>query len=96
VVESARPLAELKRSGAVGVALRWSAPGTPGAELLRSAAAICAGHPGPAPVYIEWSDGNGEAVRLRARRLRIEPGEDVVHALRAVLGSDAVRYIKVG
>lgn len=96
VVESARPLAELRRSGAVGVALRWSAPGAPEAELLRSAVALCAGHPGPAPVYIEWSDGNGEAVRLRARRLRIEPGEDVVHALRALLGADRVRFVKVG
>jgi DNA polymerase III subunit alpha len=96
VVETARPLDELKRSGAVGIALRWSAQGAPGAELLRSAAALCAGHPGAAPVYIEWSDGNGEAVRLRARRLRIEPGEDVVHALRALLGADRVRYVKVG
>ncbi len=96
VVETARPLGELRRSGAVGVALRWSATGPPGAELLRSAVAVCAGHPGPAPVYIEWSDGNGEAVRLRARRLRIEPGEDVVHALRALLGADRVRYVKVG
>ena len=29
------------------------------------AAAVCTAHPGPAPVYIEWSDGNGEALRLR-------------------------------
>ena len=50
----------------------------------------------PAPVYIEWSDGNGEAVRLRARRLKVEPGEAVVHALRSLLGADAVRYVKVG
>ncbi|HEV8612892.1 MAG TPA: DNA polymerase III subunit alpha, partial [Gemmatimonadales bacterium] len=96
VVESARPLAELRRSGAVGIALRWNAPGAPPAELLRSAAAVCAAHPGPAPVYIEWSDGNGEAVRLRARRLRVEPDADIVHALRALLGNDRVRYVKVG
>jgi DNA polymerase-3 subunit alpha len=96
VVEHARPLDELRRSGAVGLVLRWTAAGPPQPELLRSAAAVCAGHPGPAPVYIEWSDGNGEAVRLRARRLRIEPGEDLVHALRALLGADAVRYVKVG
>ena len=64
--------------------------------MLRSAAAVCAGHPGPAPVYIEWSDGNGEGARLRARRLRVEPGEDVVLALRDLLGADAVRFVKVG
>ncbi len=96
VVETARPLAELRRSGAVGIVLCWSAPGAPTSDILRSAAALCAGHPGPAPVYIEWSDGNGEVARLRARRLRVEPGEDVVHALRDLLGADAVRFVKVG
>jgi len=96
VVETARPLVELRRSGAVGIALRWSATGAPTSDVLRSAAALCAGHPGPAPVYIEWSDGNGEGARLRARRLRVEAGEDVVHALRDLLGADAVRFVKVG
>jgi DNA polymerase-3 subunit alpha len=96
VVESARPLAGLRRSGAVGILLRWSATGAPTSEVLRSATALCAGHPGPAPVYIEWSDGTGEGARLRSRRLRVEPGEDVVHALRDLLGADAVRFVKVG
>ena len=96
VVEQARPLGELRRSGSVGIALRWSAPAAPPAELLQQAVTVCAGHPGPAPVYIEWSDGNDEAVRLRARRLTIEPGEEVVHALRDLLGADAVHYVKVG
>ena len=96
VVEAARPLAELRRSGAVGIVLRWSATGAPTSDVMRSAAALCAGHPGPAPVYIEWSDGNGEGARLRARRLRVEPGEDVLHALRDLLGADAVRFVKVG
>jgi DNA polymerase-3 subunit alpha len=96
VVESARPLADLRRTGALGIALRWAAPGAPPADVIRSAAAVCARHPGPAPVYIEWSDGNGEAVRLRARRMRVEPGQDVLLALRDLLGADMVRYIKVG
>jgi DNA polymerase-3 subunit alpha len=96
IVESARALSEVRRSGTVGISLCWSAPAAPAPEALRSAAAICAGHPGPAPVYIEWSDGNGEAVRLRARRLKVEPGEEVVRALRSLLGADAVRYVKVG
>jgi DNA polymerase-3 subunit alpha len=95
VVESARPLAELRRSGAMGIALTWSAAGAPEPALLRSAAAVCAGHPGPAPVYIEWSDG-GEAVRLRSKGMRVEPDAEIVHALRSLLGADAVRYVKVG
>jgi DNA polymerase-3 subunit alpha len=94
VVEAARPLDELKRSGAVGLSLRWRAPSAPQPDVLRAAAALCSAHPGPIPVYIEWSDGNGEAVRLRARRVRVAPGEDLVRALRDLLGSDAVHYVK--
>jgi DNA polymerase-3 subunit alpha len=96
VVESARPLVELRDAGAVGLAFRWQAPTPPEPEVLRRAAALCASHPGPAPVYIDWSDGNGDAVRLRARRLRIEPRDEVVHALKALLGADAVHYVKAG
>ncbi len=96
VVESARALVELRDAGAIGLAFRWRAPAPPEPEVLRRAAALCASHPGPAPVYIEWSDGNGEAVRLRAKRLRIEPRDEVVHALKALLGADAVHYVKAG
>ena len=94
VVEGARPLEELKETGAVGLSLRWRAPSAPEPDALRAAAALCSAHPGPVPVYIEWSDGNGEAVRLRAKRVRVAPGEDLVRALRDLLGSDAVHYVK--
>jgi DNA polymerase-3 subunit alpha len=94
IIESARPLRELKVSGAVGLCLRWRLPSSPGADSLRAASALCATHPGPAPLYIDWSDGNGEAVRLRARRVRVEADEHLVRALRDLLGSDAVHYIK--
>jgi DNA polymerase-3 subunit alpha len=96
VIESARPLAELRAQGEVGVAIRWRASGAPDAEALRAATAVCAAHPGPAPVYIDWSDGNGEALRLRARRLRIDPQDEVIQALRTRLGSEAVLYVKAG
>jgi hypothetical protein len=96
VVESARLLSELRESGAVGLAIRWAAPHHPPPDTIRRAAALCASSPGPVPVYIEWSDGNGEAVRLRARRLRIAPRDEVVQALKALLGADAVHYVKAG
>jgi len=94
IIESARPLAELEASGMLGVAVKWSAPMAPEPEKVRLAARIAAAHPGPAPLYIDWSDGNGTAVRLRARRFRVEPGDDTVRAFRDVFGPDAVTYVR--
>ena len=67
-----------------------------GPEALQAAAALCSAHPGPTPLYIEWSDGNGEAVRLRSRRVRVAAEEDLVRALRDLLGADSVHYVKAG
>ncbi len=94
IVEAARRLEELKTSGAVALSLRWRAPAAPPPETLKAAAALCSAHPGPTPLYIEWSDGNGEAVRLRSRRLRVAAEEDLVRALRDLLGADSVHYVK--
>jgi DNA polymerase III subunit alpha len=96
VVESARPLEELKSSGALALSLRWRAPTAPPPEALQAAAALCSAHPGPTPLYIEWSDGNGEAVRLRSRRVRVAAEEDLLRALRDLLGADSVHYVKAG
>ncbi|HYF40422.1 MAG TPA: DNA polymerase III subunit alpha, partial [Gemmatimonadales bacterium] len=96
IVESARPLEELKRSGAVALSLRWRAPSAPEPQALRHVAALCSAYPGSTPLYIEWSDGNGEAVRLRSRRLRVAPETELVRALRDLLGSESVHYVKAG
>jgi len=96
IVEAARALDELKSSGAVALSFRWRSPAAPGPDALRAAAALCSAHPGPTPLYIEWSDGNGESVRLRSRRVRVAAEEDLVRALRDLLGADSVHYIKAG
>jgi DNA polymerase-3 subunit alpha len=96
VVEGARLLAEMRPAGAVGITFRWQSPAAPDPETIRAAAALCATHPGPAPVYIEWTDGNGECLRARARRLRVAPDEELLRTLRGILGPDAVHFIKAG
>jgi DNA polymerase-3 subunit alpha len=96
IVETARPLAELKSSGALALSLSWRAPSAPEPEALKEVAALCSAHPGPAPLYIEWSDGNGEAVRLRSRRIRVAAEDDLVQALRDLLGAECVHYVKAG
>ena len=96
IVEAARALEGLKASGAVALSFRWRSPAAPEPGVLRAAAALCSAHPGPTPLYIEWSDGNGESVRLRSRRVRVAAEDDLVRALRDLLGADSVHYIKAG
>jgi DNA polymerase-3 subunit alpha len=96
IVESAQRLDELKASGALALSLTWRAPSAPEPTALREAMAICSAHPGPTPIFVEWSDGNGEAVRLRSRRVRVSAEEELVRALRNLLGPEAVHYVKVG
>jgi DNA polymerase-3 subunit alpha len=94
VVEAAQPLEDLKRSGAVGLALTWRAGEGPGRDVSRAAAALCAAHPGPAPILVEWSDGNGHAARLRSQRLRVELSDVLLDALRHLLGAEHVRLVR--
>ncbi|MDQ3224619.1 MAG: DNA polymerase III subunit alpha, partial [Gemmatimonadota bacterium] len=96
IVENARELSDLKASGAVALSLRWRSPSAFQPGALQAVAALCSAHPGPTPLYIEWSDGNGQAVRLRSRRVRVAAEDDLVRALRDLLGSESVHYVKVG
>jgi DNA polymerase-3 subunit alpha len=94
VVEGAQLLDDLRKGGALALTLRWKGPNGVSADLIRSAAALCAAHPGASPVYIEWTGPDGTLVRLRSRRHRIEPEDEVIGALRGLLGSDAVLFVK--
>jgi DNA polymerase-3 subunit alpha len=96
IVEGARPLEELKQTGQLALGLRWRASKAPAPETLRAAVALCAAHPGPVPLYIEWSDGDGDSVRLRSRRVRVEAQDDLVRALRDLLGADSVQFVRAG
>ncbi len=96
VVESVRPLEDLLTSGSLGLALRWSLPEAPDPARLQEAMALLGAHPGPAPLYIEWSDGNGERLRARSRRLRVAPDNELVQGLRRLLGAEHVAFVKAG
>jgi DNA polymerase III subunit alpha len=111
IVETVRALEELKPSGAIALALTWAAGQAPDPETTRAVAALCAAHPGPAPVVVEWADGktpaaededengggrNGgrAAARLRSRSLRVDPADDLLAALRGILGPERVHLVK--
>src|SRR5256885_1661483 len=108
IVEAAQPLDDLKTAGAIAVALRWSphAPPPPGAG--RAVAALCAAHPGPAPVLVEWMEeenGHGtvpglapgvstHTARLRSRSLRVAVDDELLGALRDLLGPEGVHLVR--
>jgi hypothetical protein len=70
-------------------------------------AALCAAHPGPAPVLVEWMEGEGNgasvhpglapgvSARLRSRTLRVEVADDLLAALRELVGPDNVHLVRM-
>jgi DNA polymerase-3 subunit alpha len=94
IVEGAQPLAELRETGEVAVELVWKREPETSREIARGVAALCAAHPGPAPIYVEWADGNGTTARLRSRNLRVQLDEDLLDALKELIGTDGVRLVK--
>jgi len=94
VVEGAQPLAELKPGGAIGLEVAWQAGQGPAHDTTRAVAALCAAHPGPAPVFVRWSDGNGMTARLRAQRLRVDLDEPLLEDLRQLVGPDRVQLVR--
>jgi len=102
-----QPLDDLRAKGAIGVALVWSRAAPPPPDAARAVAALCAAHPGPCPVLVEvgnggsgGGDGGGAGgggeppTRLRSRSLRVEVGDDLLAALREVVGAEHVHLVR--
>ena len=94
IVEDAIALEELRANGAVGLELTWRAGSGPDRESARAVAALCAAHPGSAPLFVAWSDGNGTTARLQSRRVRVDLNDDLIGALREMLGAERVRLVR--
>jgi DNA polymerase-3 subunit alpha len=94
IVDDAVPLAGLRAQGQVGLELNWRPGGGPDRDAARAVAALCAAHPGPAPVLVAWGDGNGSTARLRARRFRVDLTDELLDALRKLLGPERVRLTR--
>ncbi|NIR45762.1 MAG: hypothetical protein GWN99_15165, partial [Gemmatimonadetes bacterium] len=65
-----------------------------GDDETRALKALCAAHPGPAPLFVDWSDGNGMTARLRSRAIRVALDPDFLDAVRELVGSERVRLVK--
>ena len=79
----------------MGVALVYNDPTNTEIDSAGGIVALCAAHPGPAPVFVEWkNDDNGSWTTLRSRRLRVQLDDDFLDALRHLVGPERVRLVK--
>ena len=93
IVEEAEPLAGLRDSGAIGLEVLWRNGMTDGDEIARGLAALCSSHPGKAPIFVLWSDGDDAETRLKARNLRVDLSEPFLSAVRELVGADRIRLV---
>jgi DNA polymerase-3 subunit alpha len=95
VIEDAQPLAEMRAAGRIGLALRLQEGAAAPADAARAVASLCRAHPGPSPVFLEWTAGDdGGPVRFRSKSLQVALDDDLLTALRDLLGEDAVILVK--
>jgi hypothetical protein len=50
------------------------------------------------PVLLDWSDGNGNggSARFKSKSLRVDAADDLLAALRHLLGPDRVHLVRAG
>jgi len=103
IVESVQRFEELRVAGQVGVELLLTDGGretgdgsslTP--DLMKDVRIVAESHPGSAPLEVRYTDAKGTPSRLRSRSIKLAANSAALGELRALLGQDRVRLVRVG
>jgi DNA polymerase-3 subunit alpha len=94
IVESLQRFAELRTNGNVAVQLELAPNQGMGSDVMRDVRHVAEAHPGTAPLELRWSDGRGNAARLRSRSLTIAAANAPLKELRALLGDERVKLVR--
>ena len=98
IVESITPMAELRMTGQVAIALDLRTPASLPPNVFADVRAVVATHAtthASAPALeLQWTDRSGARARLRSRSLRIPASQAVLNDLRALLGDEHVRLVR--
>ena len=98
IVETITPMAELRLTGQVAIALDLRTPAKLPADIFADVRAVVATHAtthaSAPPLELQWSDGSGSRARFRSRSLRIPASQAVLNDLRALLGDEHVRLVR--
>ena len=93
-VDAVAPLAEVRRSGHVGIRIELDQENPPPTEVFAKVRAIVEESPGNGPLIVDWKRaGNGTTPRFSSS-LRVSPNADLLSDLRSLLGSDHVHLVR--
>jgi DNA polymerase-3 subunit alpha len=95
IVESVTRFAEVRASGEVGVAIELTRGADLDPSVMDDVRAALEGHEGSAPLELRWTDNGGAPVRFRSRSLTVAASPVVLSDLRALLGADRVRFVRL-
>ncbi len=95
IVESVTRFAEVRAGGEVGVAIELARGADLAASVMDDVRATLEAHPGSAPLELRWTDNGGAPVRFRSRSLTVAASPVVLTDLRALLGADRVRLVRL-
>ena len=94
IVETVTPFTELRYNGQISVALEVALGANISPEVMADVRAVVETHPGPSPLEVRWSDGNGTRARLRSKTLKLAATSAALNELRALLGDERVRLVR--
>ncbi len=96
IVNEVTRFAELRISGDVAVAIDLAAGSDLPAAVMEDVRNRVEGHEGAAPLELRWRGENGKEVRFRSRSLAVAATPAILTDLRALLGADRVRLVRIG
>jgi DNA polymerase-3 subunit alpha len=94
VVESVKPMTDLRADGQVAVQLELTLGQHATPALADELREVISHHPGSAPIEIRWSDGNGERAAFRSRTFTVSADGPSIAELRALVGNDRVKVVR--
>lgn len=97
IVEAVTPLAELRLSGQVSIAIELGHGDRMSPAVMDDVRGVVEAHAtthAAAPLELRWSDGSGRRAHLRSRSLRVAATPAALTDLRALLGTERVRLVR--
>jgi DNA polymerase-3 subunit alpha len=92
-VDSVVPLADIRRSGQVGIRIELDQE-LPRTEVFDKVRSLVEDSPGSGPLLVEWKKAGNGVTPCFASSLRVSPNADLLADLRSLLGSDHVHLVR--